>query len=273
MIKGMTGFGSAQFSAGKIKGTVEIKSFNHRYLDVTFYSPAGFSSIENKVRELVDKQVNRGKLTVSFRITHKPSAEVVLNRDVLRQYLKHARALKKDFPIKDELSISDLTQLPGVIEIKESSWEPEHAWPTLEQAFIRSLNGLTQMRIREGKSLSADIRRQAADMQSQIKLIEKRDKAILVVQRKQLTEEEYVSFQKSNDVNEELARLSHFIEELKGSLNGKGPSGKNIDFIAQEMQREANTIGSKLQDKIVTTAVIALKSKIEKIREQAQNIE
>jgi uncharacterized protein (TIGR00255 family) len=129
------------------------------------------------------------------------------------------------------------------------------------------------MRESEGRSLAKDISLQSARMVSQLSKIIKRAEVILNAKRRGLTEEEYISLQKNSDVNEEAARLLHHIEEIRGLLKSEAAVGKKIDFIAQEMQRETNTIGSKLQDKIISKAVIALKSKIEKIREQSQNIE
>ena len=129
------------------------------------------------------------------------------------------------------------------------------------------------MRRSEGRSLAADVANQLKRMTLQTKKIQKKAKFILNEKKKKLTNEEFRSLQRSSDVNEEVTRLLHYIDEIKPLLKGKISVGKKIDFIAQEMQRETNTIGSKLQDKVVSNAVIALKSKIEKIREQAQNIE
>jgi len=129
------------------------------------------------------------------------------------------------------------------------------------------------MRKREGRSLCADVTDKLRRMLLEIKKIQRRAQEILKEKKGKLTNEEFSSFQKSNDVNEELSRLIHYIEEFKLLLKTDIAVGKKLDFIAQEMQRETNTVGSKLQDKIVSSAVIALKSKIEKIREQSQNIE
>lgn len=273
MIKGMTGFGSCKLSIEKVKGIVEIKSLNHRYLDISFFLPIGFSSIESKIREIVQRYIERGKVTISIKITYKPQDVPEFNRDIIKKYLKYSETLKREFGFSDKLTLSDLIKLPGVVDSKETQLNPEFLWPAIERSIVRSLNELNDMRQREGRSLCKDVTDKLQRMLAEIKKIQVRAQNILKEKKGILTKEEFSSFQKNNDVNEELSRLVHYIEEFKLLLKPDLAVGKKLDFIAQEMQRETNTIGSKLQDKIVSNAVIALKSKIEKIREQAQNIE
>ena len=273
MVRGMTGFGSAQFSAHEIRGQLEIKSLNHRYLDIAYYLPPGFASVENKIQQVIQKHLERGRVTVAVKITRRPQQSLYLNETVAKQYLKYAQTLKKDFGLTDRLGIMDLMRMPGVVDIKETVLDIDSLWSSIEKALSQALKSLSLMRAREGKSLTVDIQDQLKRMRLQIKQIQSRAKAILQEKRSQMTAEEFSSFQKGNDVNEEIARLTHFIDEFKAVLKSSVAIGKKLDFIAQEMQRETNTIGSKLQDKVVANAVIALKSKIEKIREQSQNIE
>ena len=273
MIKGMTGFGQAQVLSGKIKAVIEIKSVNQRYLDVNYFLPVGFGSIESKIRQMIRREIHRGRVTVSMKIIQKEAQEVVLNKDIARKHLRNVSRLKKEVGVKGDLSLSDLVRLPGVLETKEMMTNPKDLWPNLEKGFEKALQGLVTMRKSEGRSLAADVKDQLVRMSLQIKKIQQKAKSILSERKKTLTKEEFRSFQKSVDVNEEITRLVHYIDEIKPLLNGKAAVGKKIDFIAQEMQRETNTIGSKLQDKVVSNAVISLKSKIEKIREQSQNIE
>ena len=273
MIKGMTGFGNAQLSLGKLKIAVEVKSLNHRYFDITYYLPTGFGALENKIRQIVQKQIERGRISVSLKVVQKSTQTISLNREVLKQHLKYAQILQKEFGLKNDLALSDVIRLPGVLEMRETYAEAEEIWPYIEKGLNKSLNGLMNMRFREGQTLSRDIVLQLNHMLAQIKTINTRARVILKEKKTQLTPEEFNSFQKSSDINEELTRLSHYIHELKLLLKSHVSGGKKVDFVAQEMQRETNTIGSKLQDKIVSNAVIALKSKIEKIREQSQNIE
>lgn len=273
MIKGMTGFGSAQISTGKIKVVAEVKSVNHRYFDISYYLPPGFGALENRVRQMVQKDIERGKVTVSVKVTQKHERKVSLNKEVVGRYLKYARSLAKEYHLKDDLQLSNVISLPGIFETQESPLDTEVFWPALEKCLKRALAGLDGMRKREGRSLTADVSDKLKRMSLQAKKIQSKSKQILSEQIKKLPPEEYKSFEKGCDINEEISRLTHYIDEMKALLKSDAAIGKKADFIAQEMQRETNTIGSKLQDKVVSSAVIALKSKIEKIREQAQNME
>jgi uncharacterized protein (TIGR00255 family) len=273
MIRGMTGFGSGQLSLGKIKAVVEIKTLNHRYFDVSYYLPIGFTSLESVIQSLIQKYIERGRVTVTIKITDKPGHTVSINKETMQGYLKLAQDLRKNFGIDNDLKASDVLRLPGVLETKETLVNPKDVWPQLEKCLQNALKGVVLMRSREGSSLTKDIQLVSNKMLVRIKKIRQRTLELLREKKKTLSVEEFVSFQKGNDVNEEMSRLEHYIQEIKLLLKNQTEVGKKIDFIAQEMQRETNTIGSKVQDKTVSDAVIALKSKVEKIREQAQNIE
>lgn len=269
----MTGFGSAQLSNGNVKALVEVKSLNHRYFDINFYLPIGFASVENKIRQLAQKNIERGRISVSVKITQKPHQAVVLNKAAVKQHIKHAKVIQREYKLENDLTLSDIIKLPGVLETKETLVDAERIWPVLEKAIRSSLLSLVNMRKREGRSLAKDVTDKLKRMSVQINKIKKRAEVIKRTKKKKLSVEEFSSFQKSADINEEISRLTHYINEIKLLLKSTIAVGKKIDFIAQEMQRETNTIGSKVQDKTVSNAVIALKSKIEKIREQSQNIE
>lgn len=273
MIHGMTGFGSASFAVGKMKGLIEIKSQNHRYFDTAFYLPTGLSSIEDKIRQILEQYLHRGRATITLKITEKPSLKLAVNKEVVKEYVKYSKALKQEFGLDNNLSLSDLIRLPGVVEASETTVDIDHLWPAIEKALLRAVKSLVNMRVREGKAVTADFKDVLSRMSLQIKKIKTRIKELLVEKRRTLSVEEFVSYQKSSDINEELTRLSHFVDEFKSILSSDVGVGKKMDFVAQEMQRETNTIGAKVQDKIVSNAVIALKSKIEKLREQSQNVE
>lgn len=273
MIKGMTGFGQSQVMVKGFKATIEVKSLNHRYFDISYYLPTGFGSAENKIRLLAQKYFDRGRITVSVKIAEKPSASITLNKNAVKRYLTYGQKLKTEFNLKNDLTLSDIFKLPGVFEAKETMVDPEELWPYFEKGLVKSFKGLESMRTREGMSLARDITEKLSGMLLKIKNIQSRSKMILSEKKKSLTPEEFSSFQKGCDINEEISRLKHYIAEMKILLRGTTAIGKKLDFIAQEMQRETNTIGSKLQDTVVSNAVIAIKSKIEKIREQSQNIE
>lgn len=273
MIKGMTGFGYTQIFDGKVRAVIEIKSLNHRYFDISYYLPIGFAALEEKIRQIVQAEIERGRVTVSLKIVQKSAQHVHFNKDLVKTYLKHAKQLSKEFHLENDLTMAHLVQLPGVLETKETLVDPQQFWPNVEKGLKKALNGLVTMREREGRSLTVDIKTQLRIMSSLIKKIQGRTKALVKEKSTRLSKDEFVSFQKSTDINEEISRFGHYIAELNLLLKDGASAGKRIDFIAQEMQRETNTMGSKVQDQIVSNAVIALKSKIEKIREQSQNVE
>ena len=117
MIKGMTGFGTAQIMAHNVKVVIEIKSLNHRYCDINFYLPVGFASVENKIRQIAQKTIERGRVTIAVRITEKPAQKISLNKKVIKQYMRHAHSLKKEFRLKGEISLADIMRLPGAFRI------------------------------------------------------------------------------------------------------------------------------------------------------------
>lgn len=273
MIRGMTGFGASDVSTGKIKGIVELKTVNHRYLDLAFYLPSGLSAFEERMQKIIAKDIKRGRVSIAVKITEKPQLSISLNEQAVKRYRDFGKDLSKRFGIKDDLTVADIMRLPGVAEVREVFIDPQTLWPVVEKALLKALHSVSSMRQREGKALQVDIGGLLIRMAKRIKEIRNRCGVLLKAKKKVLSNEEYSAYQKSNDIDEELARLAHHIEEAKALLKQNQEAGKKLDFIAQEMQRETNTIGSKVQDKEISGIVIALKSKVEKIREQANNVE
>lgn len=269
----MTGFGAADFNNAKIKGSAEVKTVNHRYLDLAFYLPSGFSSYEERIAKLIAKSLKRGRVTISVKITDKPQVSIALNQDAVKRYVNFGKNLSKQFGMNNDLSTADIMRMPGVIEARETLVDAATMWPSISLSVEKALKSVVAMRRREGKAIKADIGGQLLRMKKRIGLIKARVQQLLKAKKKVASSEEYASYQKSNDVNEELSRLNHHIDEAKALLSLRLEAGKKLDFIAQEMQRETNTIGSKVQDRDVSAHVIALKSKVEKIREQANNVE
>ena len=273
MITGMTGFGAADISTVDVKGTVEVKTVNHRYFDISYYFPIGFGSIEEKFRRIINNDVKRGRVTVSLKVVQRSAQTGILNHVAVKRYLEVAKILDKNYGLKDQMTVSDLLRLPGVINVQDSILNPEELWPFIEKSLRKAMKGLVLMRKREGKTLAIDIADKLRIMASDIVKVRQRAKVLLQDKKKVFTNDEFSSYQKSNDINEELTRLAHYIDEARALLKFGDLAGKKFDFVAQEMQRETNTVGSKVQDQVVSNAVIALKSKIEKIREQSQNVE
>src|SRR3989338_4923917 len=134
MINGMTGFGSAFFAAGNLKGAFEIKTVNHRYFDIVFYLPPGFAAAEDKIRQLVGKVIDRGRITVSVKITEKPHISLIFNKDVVGEYLRYAKTLQKEYRLTNNLTVAELIRLPGVVEAREAVLDSEGLWPALEKS-------------------------------------------------------------------------------------------------------------------------------------------
>ena len=135
----MTGFGHSQFSIGTAKSIIEIKTVNHRYLDITYFLPTGLGSLENKIRQLIEQNLNRGRVSIALKIVHKPSAQVIFNKDVVKQYLVYINQIKRDFKLKNDVTLTDLIGLPGVFETKESLLTAENVWDGLEGALKKAL--------------------------------------------------------------------------------------------------------------------------------------
>ncbi len=234
MIKGMTGFGTATVSSGDMKGGLEVKSVNHRYLDLVFYLPIGFGSVENSIRQEVAKVVKRGRVTISFKITERPEAKIILNKKAVKQYLAYAGELKKGFHLDNNLKISDLIKLPGVVDSREVYVQPQEIWPIMHKALKKSLFSLETMRKREGKALAKDLQGNLRRMSNHVKKIRARAKVLLRKKKRALVVEEFSSYQKSIDVNEEISRLGHYIDEFKSLLGSTGSVGKKLDFVGQD---------------------------------------
>ncbi|MFZ5801298.1 MAG: YicC/YloC family endoribonuclease [Candidatus Omnitrophota bacterium] len=273
MIYGMTGFGRQNFTYKKTRGFVEIRSLNHKHFDIAFHIPAGFGIFEERLKRLLHKEISRGKLNVSLVFTSRPDDKIYVREEVARNYLKTFKVLNKSLHLKNDLGLSSVITLPGVIRSAETELSAEEIWPAVEKAAKQALENLLRLRKREGEVLYRDIVDKLHDIEAVLKLLPRRVKDIAQGKRKMLSDEEFSSFLRATDINEELIRFGHHVKSFKDKLgDGKG-AGKELDFIAQELQREINTIGAKCMDKVIAECVIKIKSQVEKIREQLQNLE
>lgn len=273
MICGMTGFGRQNFTYKKARGFVEIRSLNHKHFDISFHIPAGFGIFEERLKRLLHKEISRGKLNVSLVFTARPDDKIYVREDIVRNYLKSFKALSKSLHLKNDLGLSNVITLPGVIRSVEMELSAEELWLVVEKTAKQALKNLLRLRKREGEVLYRDIVEKLRGIEGLFKLLPRRVKAIAQGKRKMLSNEEFSSFLRATDINEELIRFGHHIKSFKEKLvDGKG-AGKELDFIAQELQREINTIGAKCMDKVIAECVIKIKSQVEKIREQLQNLE
>ncbi|KAB1440666.1 YicC/YloC family endoribonuclease [Candidatus Galacturonibacter soehngenii] len=292
MIKSMTGFGRCEESDGVRRLTVEMKAVNHRYLDINLKMPKKLNIFEAAIRSLLKNYIQRGKVDIFFTYEDLSENKVSLkyNSDVAAEYLKYIRQMSNEFEINGEINAVTLSRYPEVIVMEEQSLDEEELWKLIEKTLTAAAKNLVEARIVEGENLKKDLNAKLDAMLKDVTYIEERSPDIIAEYRKKLEERvmellndstieesriaaEVVLFADKICVDEEIVRLKSHISNTKDTLNAGGNMGRKLDFIAQEMNREANTILSKANDLEVSNRAINLKTEIEKIREQIQNIE
>lgn len=275
MLSSMTGFGSREIDImpfGKIR--VELRSTNHKFLEMVFHLPEGLLSLEDKIKREVEAGVKRGRLSCVINISGGQGAGIAINKTLLRNYIQALKSIKKQFKIKDEISINTLLHLPGVLTQEDNRIPKKRLWPPLKALVKRALEDLIKMRHTEGRSLAKFLKNKVEAVKKSLDIVKRRFKKAIEEKLATLnTAEECSSFLKETDITEEMERLAFHLKNFHNKFSKKGPVGKELDFIAQEMQREANTMAAKSFDAVVASLVVQIKSQIEKIREQVQNIE
>lgn len=291
MIKSMTGFGRAEFNDEHRKLIIEIKSVNHRYLDFNIRMPKKFSSFEANIRAVLKKYMQRGKVDVFITYEDDNPASVALkyNREIAVQYLKYLQEMQ-ELGLEYDIRVSNLSRYPEVLTMEEVESDEDELWGILKNVLDEAATGFVQSRQIEGEALKADLMDKLDGMKTKVALIETRSPEILKDYRQKLEmkmrelledtqiEEgriaaEVILFADKICTDEETVRLGSHIDNMKSVLNQGDGIGRKLDFIAQEMNREANTILSKANDLEVSNIAIDLKTEIEKVREQIQNIE
>ena len=292
MIKSMTGFGRCEITEGDRKYTVEMKSVNHRYLDANIKMPKKLSFFESSIRNELKNYVQRGKLDlfIAYEDFSESNVCIKYNKDIAAEYLGYLKAMSEDFGLDNDVRVSTLSRYPEVFSMEEQAVDEEEIWKGLSKAIQKAAEGLVETRIKEGGNLAADLKGKLDGMLEHVTFIEKRSPQIIDEYRKRLKERvhellgdasvdesrlltEITIFADKVCVDEELVRLRSHIETMKQALSDGGSIGRKLDFIAQEMNREANTILSKANDLEISNRGIDLKTEIEKVREQIQNIE
>ncbi len=292
MIKSMTGFGRSEVAENNRKFTVEMKSVNHRYLDVNIKMPKKLNFFESSIRTELKKYISRGKVDIF--ITYEDFSEsnttVRYNRDVAAEYLKYLDQMAEEFRLDNDVRVSTLSKYPEVFTMEEQTMDEEELWKSLQKAVDEAAEGFVQTRVVEGEHLKDDLIEKLDGMLKLVDFITERSPQILEEYHNKLVEKvkELLEDTKIDEgrlltevaimadrvcVDEELVRLRSHIETTKNTLKEGGSIGRKLDFIAQEMNREANTILSKANDLAVSNCAIELKTEIEKLREQIQNIE
>ena len=292
MIKSMTGFGRCEISEGERKFTVELKGVNHRYLDVNIRMPKKLNFFETSIRNLLKQYATRGKVDIFITYEDLSEGQVSLkyNQSLAQEYLSYFKQMQDEFSLDYDIRVSTLSRCPDVLTMEEQVLDEEELWNGLEKALKGAFEQFRETRIMEGENLKKDIVEKLDEMLSLVTLVEERSPEIVAEYRakllnkvKELLEDtqldegrlasEVVLFADKICTDEETVRLRSHIEHMKETLNMNEGIGRKLDFIAQEMNREANTILSKANDLTTSNYAIDLKTGIEKVREQIQNIE
>lgn len=292
MIKSMTGFGRCEIAENSRKFTVEIKSVNHRYLDVNIKMPKALNFFESAIRSELKQYISRGKVDVfvSYEDFSEKNSTVHYNREIAAEYLTYLRRMAEEFELEDDIRVSMLSRFPEVFTMEETGVDEEELWKELQRAVSGAAEMFVDTRVAEGEHLRNDLIEKLDGMNRMVDFISERSPMIVAEYRRKLEERvkelladahvdearlvtEVTIFADKVCVDEEIVRLRSHIETTKSTLLAGGSIGRKLDFIAQEMNREANTILSKANDLETSNYAIELKTEIEKVREQIQNIE
>jgi len=274
-MKSMTGFASKEVAIAPFgKCFLEIRSTNHKFLETVFHLPVGFLSLEDKIKKAIEAKIKRGRVVCVMNILGSPANKIFVDKRLLRNYISTLRNIRERARIKEEIRLDTLINLPGVLSLGEDRRSKAKIWPRLKTLLHKTLNDLVSMRQKEGQALYIYLKKSAQALEISLGIIKTKFKKLIKDKIAEFkTPEECTSFLKDTDITEEIERLAFHIRNFKNKLSKAGPIGKELDFIAQEMQREANTMGAKSCDALVSSRVVQMKSQIEKIREQLQNIE
>ncbi len=292
MIKSMTGFGRCEVVESNRKFTVEIKTVNHRYLDVNIKMPKTLNFFESAIRMELKNYISRGKVDVfvAYEDNSENTAVIRYHKEVAEEYLRCLEQMSEDFGLDNDVHVSALSKYPEVLTLEENSVDEEELWKELKKAVDGAAKMLVETRITEGERLKSDLMQKLDGMLKLADFVAERAPEVVSEYQDRLKEKvrdlledttvdesrlmtEVAIFADRVCVDEEIVRLRSHIEATRVALSEGGPVGRKLDFIAQEMNREANTILSKANDLELSGCAIEMKTEIEKIREQIQNIE
>ena len=285
----MTGYGRSDIELGGEVYSVEIKSLNNRYMDISLRTPERFSPFDLRIRDVIKKRFARGSFTVHVNFVSKGAPELKLNGPLVEFYAEAARRLRDEFGISGQIDVPTLLNLKEIFTLEKKGPLEDSDWGSISSALTTSLDQLEQWRVGEGDVLKKDLLAKLAAVEGLLAGIEVRLPEAVEAHRVKLTEGiekliggnadparillEAAVFAEKSDVNEEVVRLKSHLDLFRKFLKFDEPVGKRLDFLCQEIVREINTIGSKPSDVKITQAVIEMKGEVEKIREQVQNIE
>jgi uncharacterized protein (TIGR00255 family) len=292
VVNSMTGFGRGEHSDNGLHATVEIRSVNHRFREITVRMPRTYLQLEEKIKKMVEEKVVRGHLDIFVKIedNREKKRNIKLDKELVLAYDKCLREMAKMLDIELQLGIDSLLGFPDVLVVEETEEDIDNVWKVVQVSLREALDQLLEMRTREGAKLYEDLMLRRNNICGFLKEIKEREPQLgeelmsrLKNKLQQLLEEheidearlanEVVLFAERSSITEELVRLTSHLEQLEEILQSGEPVGRRIDFLIQELNREINTIGSKASDLVISPLVVEIKSEIEKMREQAQNIE
>jgi uncharacterized protein (TIGR00255 family) len=293
-MKSMTGYGRGECAQDGFKITVELSSVNRKQTEISVNLPRELEVLEAQIRDEINRRVARGRLTVQV-ILHAAdgrwTGRVRLNSALAKAYARELQRLAKELKISGPITLDQLVRAPGVLQTDEPMADTADYWPAVEKALHRGLEMLVKMRIREGAHLGKDLTARMAAMRKCVARIQKQAPKVAERYREQLRErirqaglglldfnderlvKEVVFFADRSDISEELTRVQSHFQQYDDCLKSAEPVGRTLDFLAQEINREINTMGSKANDSVISREIVTLKAELEKFREQAQNVE
>lgn len=292
MIRSMTAFARVSEPTPYGTWTVEIRSLNNRFLELSLRVPSSLNLLENAVREEIQSQISRGKVAVNiFQDSENGGApEVSINDKAVKFYIRHLRKLGKQYKLRDDLSVGDLLRIPSLFTAEQDQKKPAKLWPVLKKLLAKASRQLIERKGEEGRKLAGDILSRLERIEQSVQKVEKmaegtagrlftklKERVEAILQDKGLEEErvsrEVAFLAEKADVTEEVVRMHSHIGLFRTRLKSGKEVGRELDFLCQELNREINTMGSKSQLFEISTEVVFMKGELEKIREQIQNIE
>ena len=288
----MTGYGRGEAARGGAKFTVEISTVNRKQAELSLYLPRELDALESRARDEINAKVSRGRIAARVQWTAKSGdrAQVEIDRNLAKEYVKEYRKLATDLKLGGEVSLDTILRAPGVLQTSEEELDVESLWTPLRTAVRAALKELLAMRAREGANLKKDLQKRVDALQKSVKAVKRQAPKTVRRHREALLDrlnqsgldlklddervlKEVALFADRIDITEELTRLESHFGQFADYAKSKGPVGRTLDFLSQEMNREVNTIGSKANDPLISRLVVAMKSELEKFREQVQNVE
>lgn len=290
MIKSMTGYGQGAVTAETFKVTVDMRSVNNRNLDIHWRAPQELTALEIPLKKQVQAAVSRGRIDINISFTQMADSAYELNRPLIRGYLDALKTMREEFGLAGDVSLESIARLPNVLQAAGKNQLSDEVVQGIETALTQALTALVAMRAVEGHELQKELLARIARIEDNLKVIESNAAEITTAYRdklqKRLAEllenisvdetrlaQEVAYLAERADVSEEIARLHSHIVQLRELLGGDGEIGKKLDFLLQETNREANTILSKASELAICDAAIEIKTEVEKLREQANNVE